>query len=54
METGVFTEPIQDSLGVILRPADYEFIELFLPNPNISDTETSAQEASNDPNSEQI
>jgi hypothetical protein len=53
-ETGVFTEPIQDSRGVILRPADSEFIELFLPNPNISDTETTAQEASNEPIPEQI
>ena len=30
---GVFLEPIAESLGVILRPGDYEFVELFVPNP---------------------
>ncbi len=51
-ETGVFTEPIQDSLGVILRPADYEFIELFLPNPNIRDTDNTDVGAPNGADSE--
>src|SRR5260370_12201513 len=33
-ETGRFEEPISDSLGAILRPDDYDFVELFLPDPD--------------------
>jgi hypothetical protein len=31
---GKFEEAIADSLGAILRPGDYDFVELFLPDPN--------------------
>lgn len=33
-EDGKFEEPIADSLGAILRPEDYDFVELFLPDPD--------------------
>jgi hypothetical protein len=33
-EEGKFEEAIDDSLGAILRPDDYDFVELFLPDPD--------------------
>jgi uncharacterized protein DUF6338 len=33
-EDGKFEAVIADSLGAILRPDDYDFVELFLPDPN--------------------
>ncbi len=33
-EEGKFEEAIANSLGVILRPEDYDFVELFLPDPD--------------------
>jgi hypothetical protein len=33
-EEGKFEEAIADSLGAILRPEDYDFVELFLPDPS--------------------
>ncbi len=33
-EEGKFEEAISDSLGAILRHDDYDFVELFLPDPN--------------------
>jgi hypothetical protein len=33
-DTGKFEEQISDSLGAILRPDDYDFVELFSPDPN--------------------
>jgi hypothetical protein len=33
-EEGRFEEAISDSLGAILRPDDYDFVELFLPDPD--------------------
>jgi hypothetical protein len=33
-EEGQFEEAIPDSLGAILRADDYDFVELFLPDPS--------------------
>jgi hypothetical protein len=33
-EEGQFKEVVPDSLGAILRPEDYDFVELFLPDPD--------------------
>lgn len=32
-EKGKFESPVSDSLGIVLRPEDYEFVELFAADP---------------------